>query len=645
MGRPVVSVGAPELSAAGTGLWWLSARKDAQDPTGADLARNIGRVAVAREAADIPRRFKNLTYFRHFTGRPVLGSYAYGMAKRPSNFISYYGDSEFTPPRFNLIGTCADVYRTRLLVHETYIEMVPEDGNFGQRQLSQDVANYIEGGFEETSYWEARTEMGINAFAYGSGFLKWAESYDGNPEVTAPSPDELLFANYDDPNPKEYIHRIWAYREDVLDRYGTTPEARAAIINAPHAEEAFYFGPGRLACGDIIPLVYGLRARHAGKTEADRKPGREVLCVGAFCIFDRDWDDDDTNLVKFGFSKVPSALFDAGISEQLLSINEEMDDFLAVEQESFLRSGTGKWVAEENANVNPDDLGDTNAALVTHAPGTTAPSFVTPDPITERGAERFERMMQLGLKRVHISEQAVSGETPKALTSSVALESWRKIDDVNFAKQIEDLEDVDLKSAYQLLRLSKKLKTSFTAPGSTRQLITWAKLKLTDKSVVGLKGFNVGRLGQTYAGKQQTVNAMLASGSIDRATANKYLQVPDTQQMLDQLNAPETGVDYALDKLVYADGYIPPPDYVNLDYAKQAVEARLILEAQRETPEDQLDLLRMWRAAVMEAQEQKLTPDPNTAAAPLPPGAPGAPVGTGADIPGPQVPIPQQQAA
>ena len=633
------------LTANGTELWWLSARKDEDDPDGAELARNIGRVAVAREMADIPRRFKNLTYFRHFTGRPVLGSYAYGMARRPSNFVSYYGDSEFTPPRFNLIGTCADVYVNRLLVHETYIEFVPEDGVFAQRQLSQDIAGYIEGGFVDLGYWEVRTEMGTNSLCYGKGFLKWAESYDGKPEVTAPSPDELLFANYDDPNPNEYIQRIWAKREDVLDRYGKTPEARTAILHAPAAKEAFYFGPGKLACDDIIPLIYGLRASHAGSTEKDPKPGREVLCVGLFCIYDKDWEDDDTNLVPFGFNKVPSALFDAGIPELLLSINEEMDDFLAVEQESFLRTGTGKWVAEENANVNPDDLGDTNAALVTHAPGTAAPSFVTPDPITERGAERFERMRKLGMQRVHISENAVAGETPKALTSSVALESWAKIDDVNFAKKISDLEDVDLKSAYQLLRLSKKLKPSFTRPGSSRQIIDWKALKLTDKTVVGLKGFNVGRLGQTYAGKQQAVNAMLASGSIDRATANKYLQVPDTQQMLDQLNAPETGVDYALDKLVFADGYIPPPSYVNLDYAKQAVEARLILEEQRGTPEDQLDLLRMWRAAVMETQEQKVTPDPNTAAAPLPPSAPGAPVGTGGDIPGPTVPIPQQQAA
>lgn len=642
-----------ELGANDSNLWWLSAKKNDRDPDGAELARNVGRVAAAREVADIPRRFKNLTYFRHFTGRPVVGSYAYGMARRPSNFITYYGDSEFSPPRFNLIGTCADIYVTRLLVHETYVSMVPEDGNNTQRMLALDVSDYIEGGFIELSYWEARKAMGNNALAYGSGFLKWSESYDGKPEVTAPSPDELLFANYDDPDPREYLHRIWAYREDVLDRYGTTPAARAAILNAPPATEAFFFGPGKLACGDIIPLVYGLRARHAGKDGASRKPGREVLCVGLFTIFDKEWEDDDINLVKYDFKEVPSALFGSGISELLLSINEEMDEYLAVEQESFLRSGTGKWFYDESSNVNVDDLGDTVAAAVACAPGSKYPEYATPDPITERGAERFERMLKLGMKRVHISENAVAGEVPKALTSRPALETWAKIDDVNFAENIDRLEKVDMKSAYQLLRLSKKLKPSFTRPGSSRQIINWPKLKLTEKTVVGLTGFNVGRLGQTYSGKEQTVNSMLASGSIDRATANKYLQVPDTQRMLNELNAPETCVDQAIDELFFAKDYIPPPSYVNLAYAKQAVEARLSLEGQRIPPEErgtakgeeQLDLLRMWRAAVLEMQTEKLTPDPSSAPAALPTGAPGAPVGTDADIPGPTVPVPQQLAA
>jgi hypothetical protein len=53
----------------------------------------------------------------------------------------------------------------------------------------------------------------------------------------------------------------------------------------------------------------------------------------------------------------------------------------------------------------------------------------------------------------------------------------------------------------------------------------------------------------------------------------------------------------------------------------------------------------MWRAAILEMKQQQVTPDPNGAPAALPPSAPGAPAGTDADIPGPQVPVPQQLAA
>ena len=616
--------------------WWLAKTPD-------ELATTITRVAQNREMFDIPRRFRNLTFFRHFTGRPVVGTYAFGMGRRPSNFVSWYGDSEFTPPRYNLISTCADVYVTRLLTHQTYVSFVPEHGDFGQRQVSQDVEGWVEGGWKELDYFAVRKSMGLDALCYGSGFLKWSESWDGKPEVTAPPPDELLFANYDDPCPTEYIQRIWANREDVLDRYGTTPEARAAIMKCQSAFPAFFFGPGTLSTQSVIPLLYGLRAAHADKAKT---PGREVLVVGGHVLFDKPWTDLDTNLDKFDWKEIPSSLFGKGISETLLSINEEIDAQLAVEQESFIRSGSGKWVYDESGNINTDALGDTVASCVAVAPGAKYPEYITPDPITERSAERIERLRKLGMQMVHISENAVAGEVPKALTSAVALESWAKIDDVNFKEMIERLEALDLRSAYQLVRLGKKLKPKYTRPGSTRQIINWDTLKIGPSTVVGMTALNVGTLGQTFSGQEQKLSAMLAAGAIDRATYNKYLQVPDTQRLLDQLNAPETGVDWALDTLVMKDNYEPPSPFVNLDYALQAVEARYIIEQQRETPQEVLDRLLMWRAAAKEMIQQRHTPDPMApgfGAAPMPGSAPGAPAGTDASIPGKPVPIPGGQ--
>lgn len=635
----------PDLSLLGSDLWWRAARKDEGDPLGAELAREITRVARNREMVDIPRRFKNLTFFRHYTGRPVVGTYAFGMARRPSNFIAYYGDSEFQPPRFNLIACAADVYVTRLLQHKTYVSYIPEAGNFGQRQVSMDVENWIEGGWQELNYWKRRKEMGINALCYGKGWLKWAESWKGDGktgdiEVTAPAPDELLFANYDEPDPNEYIQRVFANREEVYEMPGLDDEGRAAVLNATSAEPAFFFGPGTLATKAVVPLIYGLRTNHG------ESKGREVLVIGNYTIFDRDYDCDETNLVGYDFRQVPSALYGQGIPEILLSINEDLSEQSDVEQESFRRSGTGKWFYDANSGVNPDDFGDTVAAAIPVAPGSEYPKYETPDPITERAAERFERWVTLGLKQVHISENAVQGEIPKSLTSSVAIESWAKVDDINFAEFIDRLEDVDRQSAQQQIRLGKRLKPNYRRTDTNQQIIKWNDLKIGENTIVGLEAFNIGQLGQTFAGQEQKLTSMLAAGTIDRQTYNRYLQVPNTQQMLDELNAPEETVDWMLERLVLAEEYIPPTSMLNVDYAIQAVEARYNIELRRRTPQKQLDFLLMWRAAVKEIKAQQITPPAPGAQgagfgqAPLPGAAPGAPAGTEATVPGKPVPIP-----
>jgi hypothetical protein len=552
-----------------------------------------------------------------------------------------FGGTEWEPPSYNVIATMADVYNTRLLVHETIISMVPTD--FGQRQISMDVDNWIDGCWEQLEYFKVRKAMGIDALCYGKGFLKWMESYRGDPEVIAVPPDELLFANYDDPDPHEYIHRVWADREDVLDRYGTNEEARAAIMKCPAAFPAFFFGPGSLDTQNVIPLVYGLRSAHADK---EKTPGREVLCIGNYTIYDKPWEDADTNLIGYDFHEVPSGLFGQGIPELLLSMQEDLDRRMAVEQESDIRSGTGKWFYDAAGDIDDQKLGDTVAATISVAPGAKYPEYVTPLPINEQSLKGQDRLIDMCMKRVHVSANAVQGEVPKQLTSAVALDSWAKIDDVNFAENIGRLEEVDRKSAYQTIRLGKKLKTSYTRTGTTRQIIKWSDLKIDKGTIVGLKALNVGKFGQTYAAKQQTLQAELAAGNITRDEYNKYLQVPNTQQLLDQLNAPETGVDTAIDKLVLSDEYIPPSSFLNLDYAKQAVEARYIIEQERGTPDDQLDFLLQWRAAVIELKAQQSTPDAaGFGPAQLPGVAPGAPVGTSASIPGKPIPIPATTTA
>ena len=622
-------------------LWQCAPKKDAEDPTGAKLAKVITQVAVDRETANMPRRWNSYRFYRCMTGRPQFASFAYAMARRPSNFMSFYGQAEFSPMKAGFAGQLADVYVNRLFAHTTFVEFVPQKGDFYQRQLAEELTPWVEDEYDRGGYWEAYDQMGLDALYYGTGFIKHCKGPKKHCKYEATNPDELLVANEDEPHPREIIQRVWTTKEEAIQKHGKNPAARAAIMKATSAYPAFYFGPGTLNTENIIALLEGWSL-----PDAEGKPGRHVLVVGEYTLVDEEWTDPELPFERFAFHELPSSFYGQGLAELVLQFSEWIDEILQTMQESDIRSGTAKWLVEENSNVNPDALGDTNAAVVTYLG--KEPKLSTPDPINRYALDRLQMLVDMGMKRVHVSVNAVTGEIPKSLTSAIAVEKWAQIDDANFAEMIGRLERVVVRSSYQTLRLGKKQKTPTKRPGRDKQVIDWDRLEIDGEKPVRMEGFNVGRLGQTVAGKTQQLEKMVADGGITRQLYNKYLEVPDIDGLLEEINAPVEGVSKKLWKMILGGKYIPPSPYYDLSYAKQAVEARIIIEENADTPNEIIDLLRMWRSAVIALKIQQTTPDaaPGNVAAPttgiLPPTtAPGAPVGTAGGVVGPPIPIPQ----
>jgi hypothetical protein len=605
--------------------WWAARQKDDKDPAGAELASRVTEVATQRESAQIARRWRSLVYYRHFTGRPTSGQFAFGMAKRPTAMLTYYGGFVFTPPRYNLIQVCSDIYVNRLLRQHVYLEFVPERGEFTQRQLSKDFSQWVEAGFEDLGFWDRFTKAGVDSLAFGSGLIKWGESLDGKLEITNPHPDEILLANEDEEYHPDMIQRVFASREGLLDRYGHDDDARHAIETATSAYPAFFFGPGTLDCDDVVPLLEAWRLPHGTKHKPI--PGRHVLCVGNFSLLDEDWKETDFPVEKFDFKQLPGAYWGQGLSEVLLPINEEVDRLLSSIQENFIRLGDPKWLVEANSAVQESALGSGSGNVVKYTQ--ISPQMIAPPTTNPEQFQHLERLIRLAMDSAHISQQAVAGETPKALQSAVALSKYSQITDANYAEMTGRLEAFVIRNAYQMIRLGKRLKPDFKLPGRQTQLIKWKKVEIFGSRPASATAFATSRLPQDISGRQQLIDSMLANGTISKGLHTKFSQVPDIDGMLDLLNAPQDSVDKMLDGLLTSDDYTPPVPFMDLDYALSAVEARYLLELDMETPREFLDRYLMWRAAVKELIDQRDTPD--MPPAPAEGAAPGvqAPVAAG----------------
>ncbi len=609
-------------------LWWIADGVSAKDPTGKKLAHAVTRAATNREIANVPQRWRNFVFFREMTGRPASFQFAYGMAKRPETFTNYYRRFQFSGMKSRFAGTMCDVYTNRLLGHQTYVSMIPQKGNAEQNAMAREIEDGIDLADDQMRYQAERTTVCTEAFWYGAAAMYFGEDLNGNPIVQAVNPDELLYASYDDTNPYDVIWRTWGKKTELLEEHQDNPEACEAILNAPCAEPAFYFGRGSPDCSDVVPLLQAWTRPLSKKT-----PGRYVKVIGEYTLKDEKWKYPHP-FEWWAFNQLPGTMLGQGIAEILLQVSQWIDGLLTTQQECEVRAGHPKWMVEENSNVNPDTLGDLNAAIVSYMG--TKPTLDAPEPIGRYSMQTLGFLMDLGRSMVHVSSASVKGEMPAGITAAIAIEKYAQIDDQNFLEKIGRLEDFDRRCAYQKIMLFKRLKAKFK---SGRREFDWSTVPINDYfRVDDIQAYNVGRLSQTVSGRIQIVEQMRANNRIDDKMYNKFMQTPDIPGMFRDLNAQANNIDKQLDALIKSDDFIPPTPYMDFEYALQQVEMRMDREEAEGARQDVLDRLGMWRSVVMSYVKQKTTPDQKFGLQPPPPIVP--PIGGVTPIvPPPEVPI------
>lgn len=584
-------------------LWWTAPKaKDSTDPNEA-LANWVTRVAVARETNQIQQRWRNVVFCRHYTGRPNDAQFSYAMARRPASQINWYSSFTFQKSTYNIIASCTDLYINRLFRNHSFLSVSADRGDFKMHQDGLMVEQWLDGAFEESGMWNEWSKMGQDSCVYGTGWFKFYENDFGEMQVSRVHTDELLFGNPEDDRRDEAIQRVWANRDEILDRYGDTPERRKAIEQAT-AYPAFYIGTG-LDCSNVIPLLEAWKCPSGKNRE---KPGRTCLVIGNVTLRDDSYDEETIPFEGYQFHEL-SGVFGQGLAELLLTLDDEFNTELSYIVENIHRTGFPKWLVEENSGVNPDALGDISAAIVNYM--VTAPQMITPPPNSPQMFENLDRILRLALDRAHISINAVQSTAPAGIKSGAALEKWQQIDDANFGEMGARLESFLVRCGYQLIRLGKKLKPSVTLAGSKRQVIDWVELKVKKGKPQFLKAFPMSRLTQLPAGRQEELDTMLRTGAISKALHTRASQLQDVNGVLDLLNAPQNSVDRQLDRIIQSGDYEPPAPFIDLVYAVQAVESRYLLEEDNGCPKDRLELLLQWRAAAKELLSEQQTPEAN----------------------------------
>jgi hypothetical protein len=586
-------------------LWWNARATKGADDANSELANWVTRVAVARETAQTPNRWRSVIFNRHMTGRPNSPQFSYAMARRPVSQQAWYAQYEFAAPTYNSIAATMDIYINRLFRNHSFLSVAPDRGNFKMSQDAKQLEQWIDGAFDDSGMWKQWSKMGLDSGTCGSGWFKFHENDYSEMQCSLIHRDELLWANPEDDRQEEVIHRVWANRDEVVDRWGTTEARKKAILGA-QAYPAFYLGVG-LDCSNVIPLLNAYKLPHGPKR---KKPGREVLVVGNVTLDDCEYSDDRLPFEGYQFHEL-NGVDGQGLAEILLTLDDEFNTELAYITENIHRCGFPKWMVEANSGVNPDSLGDISAAVVEYL--ITKPEMVAPPPNSPQMFQNLDRLLTLIRQRGHISEAAVENTTPVGLKSGTAIDKYQQVEDASFGEMGARLEAFLVRCGYQMIRLGKKLKPAVTLAGNKRQVIDWVDLPMKSGRPKFLKAFPMSRLSQLPAGKQEQLDEMLRTQVITKQMHTRASQVMDLNGMIDLLDAPQDSCDRQLDRIMESGDYEPPAPFLDLVYAVAAVESRYLLEQDNGAPIDRLDLLLQWRAACKEQLADESKPDPTSA--------------------------------
>jgi hypothetical protein len=575
----------------------------------------------------------------------------YSMATRPGNVFAFYaGARNWQAPAFNKMAQLADFLQARIGKNRPFTQVTPIAGDFMARIKARKLSRWLDQQYHDLKLWAELELAFLDAMYYGTGIIKIHEGLDGKIAKTRVYQGEFL-VNEEEATyitPPALIHRVFAHRQELLDRYGRTDEAVSAIKSAPSVHPGFYFGAEALNTTDVVAFVEGYAAPRIlidGKTgEVKKQPrdGRHILAVGNYPISIEGWERPSTGAFAFlRFKQLSSGFFGQGLAEQLLTLQRELNRIKSARWESNRRLAWPRVLIEMASKVNPEQLADKAGGVVKYAG--TPPQFVFP-PFDSDSQERYEQntIKQMS-ERAGVSDMAAQGSKQPGLSSGLAIEKFQVVEDARHADLGQRQEDFVTEVSELLVYEGERLRPDVKVPGRRVTEIKWKDIDLKRDSYF-LRAFPMSSLPQTIGGKQQIISTWFANQQITRETKMRLEQTYDLANYEDLATASQDSIELALDDMLEHGKFVPPEPFFDTKLAVEMSQSRYLLEKIRETPRDRLDLILRYLAQLEDQAGQTQPENPAPPYGIAPPGAAPAalsPPQVSPEMGAPPVPPPQ----
>jgi hypothetical protein len=416
-------------------------------------------------------------------------------------------------------------------------------------------------------------------------------------------PDEVIVSETEAMygNPFQIAIKTYRPKHEMLMRYGRMSEKKRDAIERIAIETPGNGSATGYQAG-LIP-VYECWARN----------GKHLVAVDGCTLECEAWDYDFLPVVPLYIESPAAGFYGRGYVQQLIGYQLSLWDIGDAIDEHVKLFISAKWVIESNSGIDPSDLDNEVAGILTKNKGADNPHLlvgqVPRDLLEERTTIFNQALSDIGLNQWSISggepasrsgiamQTARDKERGRLLTPGLAYEAWHvALAEVCFALG------------------SKTAGTSYAGRGpadKSLESVDFRKIsKFLENEPWKVRAFPVSALPDSPDGKRDVVQGWFKDGMITGPVAISLLDLPDIDAETSLIAAAREDVLWSIEEILEKgrEGYRAPEAMQDLELGKRMFTSAWLKARRQGVEEDKLDLLQRWVNEAVALQKPPATP-------------------------------------
>ncbi len=601
-----------EKAGRNSARWWLEPDER--------LYAAIDNSVTTIESAQSTRRLNTIKFARLYGNYEAL-SFPYAVNRGAG------GQDSSNRVTLNIIQSVIDAVSAKIAKDQPKVSFVTTGANdYFLKLRANNLTKYMSGLFKQAEVYQNAELVFRDACVLGTGYIKVLED-QGQIKTEWCAMDEIRVDELDGLKQKpRSMHQIKLISRDMLCYQ--FPEKAEQIKSAQSAIM------GKIALESTVDMMRVIESWHLPSTK-ESKDGLHAITIENCTLFSEDYVKEYFPIVPFRWMNKPLGYFGRSITEEILSIQIEINKILRTIQQSQELAAVPIIFVPNGSEIPEDVLLSNTIARMVPFSGNQPPMFVVPTAQNPEVYQHLNSFIQWAYQIVGLAQTSAAGMKPAGVDSAVAIREVSDIETGRFAQValrweqfFVDLARVAVDMSKDLYTKNTDLKVSVSEKKILKE-ISWKDVDITDNPF-DIQTFPTSQLPDTPAGRIQTITEYIQNQWISKERGMELLNLdPDLEGEVNQQTASLRLTEKWLSEMV-EDGIMHKPEaYMNLQLAQSVsigVYNQLLID---NCPEDRLDLVRQFIMDVSDLLN--------------PPAPPEMPMAPGAMDPNMMPPGPEQQ--